>query len=416
MRRERAAVWTLALLAAGCAREPTSPREIALDAPSVRIALAEGWDIPPRERLYQAGMALVERFGKPRPGSLKAETVRDAKIETLYGDASYATSTLRFDSRPGIVFRLVASEEGDGVCTITAPAAVTPAVMSEAFNRCMRELARGVSIPWTKESEAAALGAAAGPGPNWTHVAGVYFLNLPTLSPGADSAEDVKPVVLFDDGTFYRIANLPLEDVDLATERARHPDRFGRWTRSGDAFVLKADRRVPMTHTIGDDAFFPTFPATPGLMLSGRYDHMTRGEDLSPGDPPTVEMRDIRFFANGRFIETMRTDTETNCTTFRLTQGTGFRSCEGAGSYALDRHTVTLRFDDGRVERRFFAIGVHDVPIRRKLNTLFVGARYHSGAENYPAEVSFDDSDPKLIEQEEPARPPAAARVRGFGD
>ncbi len=73
---------------------------------------------------------------------------------------------------------------------------------------------------------------------NWAAVEGVYFRSTTGVGVGGMVVIEFEPLILFRDGSYYEIDDVALEDVDLAAERATKPRRFGRWTRSGDSYVL----------------------------------------------------------------------------------------------------------------------------------------------------------------------------------
>ncbi|BCM86822.1 hypothetical protein [Methylobacterium indicum] len=96
---------------------------------------------------------------------------------------------------------------------------------------------------------------------NWAEVEGVYFRSTTGVGVGGMVVIEFEPLILFRDGSSYEIDDAALEDVDLAAERAATPRRFGRWTRSGDSYVLTGTGGKPQDYKLQDGSFFKAYPA-----------------------------------------------------------------------------------------------------------------------------------------------------------
>ena len=72
-------------------------------------------------------------------------------------------------------------------------------------------------------------------------------------------------------------ATAALEDVDLAAEQSAKPKQFGRWSQSGDSYVLTGADGKANSYALQDGAFFKAYPAEQPAMLSTRYKRISGG-------------------------------------------------------------------------------------------------------------------------------------------
>ncbi len=119
---------------------------------------------------------------------------------------------------------------------------------------------------------------------NWAAVEGVYFRSTTGVGVGGMVVIEFEPLILFRDGSYYEIDDAALEDVDLAAERAAKPRRFGRWTRSGDSYVLTGTGGKPQDYRLQDGSFFKAYPAEASERTIARsYRRMSGGGNTAMG-------------------------------------------------------------------------------------------------------------------------------------
>ncbi len=126
--------------------------------------------------------------------------------------------------------------------------------------------------------------APAGHPENWSQVEGVYFRAYYPAGVGGMVTVDYEPLVFFKDGAYYEVEEEAIEDMDLAASRRTRPNKWGRWTRSGNVFTLtnakgKSSREEPQ-----DGSFFKAFPAeAAGNRLAAGYKRVSRWRQLGAG-------------------------------------------------------------------------------------------------------------------------------------
>ena len=364
----------VALALSGCGMmTPPGPREVAFEnTAGIRIAIQAGAEGDPVARLEQASAQLAERLGPALPGAPVATAPATG------GNGTFATLARSYTNNPGVVHLFLTSSANRAICAITAaPSEDAKAVIPEALKRCVPELARGVSLPTARTAEQAQ--GASGAGANWAAVEGVYFRSTTGFGVGGMVTVEFEPIILLTDGSYYMVDDAAFEDVDLASERSAHPRRFGRWTKSGSSYSLSEDDHNPVEYEIGDGSFFPAFPAPAGETIAATYERISGGGNSAMGGEMTIAVsNDIRFGADGQFA----TGSSMGAIGSGAQSGVGTAVSGGrratSGRYTLDRHLLTLRYDDGRTERRFFAYGAQGTPPRTDRDMLFMGDRVYT--------------------------------------
>ncbi|MET7241839.1 hypothetical protein ABZT49_00565 [Methylobacterium sp. EM32] len=215
---------------------------------------------------------------------------------------------------------------------------------------------------------------------NWAGIEGVYFRAATGVGVGGMVVIEYEPLILFRDGTSYEIADAALEDVDLAAERAAHPRRFGRWTRTGDAYRLTGQDGKPQEHKLQDGSFFRAFPAEDGERTIARaYRRLSGGGTSAMGGDVTVavsnryDFRQDGTYGRGGSVGATNSGASTG-----VGSAIGRRRAPEGGRYVLDRHTLTLTGPDGRSRRLFFAFGSQGDPARPDREMAFIGGSVFS--------------------------------------
>jgi hypothetical protein len=154
-----------------------------------------------------------------------------------------------------------------------------------------------------------------------------------------------KPYLLFKDGSIYENLDTSLDKLDLAKSKQQETEHWGTWKKEGDDLVITWNQEDPEKWK--KETIFEAKPAVAGEKINGKFRSLTgRGNLALGGDvlvftTTTIAMDDNKF-------------------TFETTSGgstssvTSYTSEDKAGTYALDGYTITLRFNNGSVEKKFF--------------------------------------------------------------
>lgn len=225
--------------------------------------------------------------------------------------------------------------------------------------------------------------AAAVPGhpENWKNVEGVYFRSAFTFGVGGMMVQDFEPLVLFRDGTYYAIDGAALEDVDLASEHASKPARFGKWQKTGGRYTLVDDddkdgKSDPVA--LQDGQFFKAFPSeASGNKLAATYSRVSGGGDTALGGDVIVGGRtDLTFSVDGSFGRKGSGGAMNTGATTGVGVSVHGRNAS-AGRYQIKNYTITMTQADGRTERKFFAFGSHKTPPVLDADMMFIGDRVY---------------------------------------
>lgn len=228
--------------------------------------------------------------------------------------------------------------------------------------------AQGGAAPATASATTASTGAHAA---NWKNVEGVYFRSYTGFGVGGMVTSDYEPLVLFRDGTYYEVEGAALEDVDLAASRRAKPAKWGRWSRSGEAFVLTNSKGKANEYELQGGAFFKAFAAEAGGgKLAAKYSRISGGGNSALGGDITIAgQTDLIFAPEGRYVR------EGGGGGFSSTTAAYARYSPRAGRYQIERHTITMTDPNGQVTRQFFAFGSQGTPARPSTDMVFIGDR-----------------------------------------
>ena len=200
-----------------------------------------------------------------------------------------------------------------------------------------------------QRSAVAAPGIRAGRG---RQIESLLFDQYFTSGPGGVVAAELRPIVLYADGTVCRCLDLPLADIDVSRIVLDRPDDVTRWHRQdgdytftwpGDreARIIKARRRKPV--------LFPE-----GGRLDGFWQNAGASSAAQGGNPRLPAAAAYHFRRNGTF-------TSSHCG-------------GGRGHYEIPRDgEIQLSYEDGRIVRTSLLHQVGNVA------TLWIGgAPYYS--------------------------------------
>jgi hypothetical protein len=360
----------LVLSAAAASADDT--KVIAFENDAGIVVAMEGAGAPgadPARRLVDMVARMESKLGPATPDDAP-------QMETVDGH-SLAAVFRRFGQEPDMIHVLVTTDADSAICHIAG--AMTDrmqAALPGAIQTCGSELMR---VAATASAPApAAKQAAAAPAPNaafagnWSNVAEVLFRSVAGIGVGGMVVMEFEPVVLLKDGSYYEVSDAALEDVDLAAERSARPNRFGRWSQSGDSYVLTNADGAAKSYALQDGALFKAYPAEQPTMLSTRYERISGGGNTALGGEVMVARSNVYIFLpDGRFqlegsVGASSSGEQSGVSTTLQSDSAA------AGRYTLDHHTLVLTFGDGRQERHFFAYASKGTPAQRDPGMIFI--------------------------------------------
>jgi hypothetical protein len=213
---------------------------------------------------------------------------------------------------------------------------------------------------------------------NWSQVEDVYFRAYWPMGVGGMITIDYEPLVFFKDGTYYEVEEEAIEDMDLAASRRARPNKWGRWTRSGNAFTLINAKGQSSREELQDGSFFKAFPAeAAGNRLAAGYKRVSGGGNSALGGEMTIMAQtNLSFAADGRYTRASSGGAiGSGSMTGVATSAYSNKPSAGVGRYRIERHTITLTEPDGQPRRQFFAVGSEKTPPRPDTDLIFIGDR-----------------------------------------
>jgi hypothetical protein len=179
-----------------------------------------------------------------------------------------------------------------------------------------------------------------------------------------------EPVALLASGQYCEVGEAPLEDLNLAADRAQRPTAWGAWRKNGSTFVLTDAKGRPNSYELGlgTGSWFPAYAAG-AVPLKLAYKNASGG---SVGGATSLVISKLTFVDASHFTE------GANGGVMTANAAGGSRRSAG-GTYRLQGHTLTLTYPDGRTVRKSFAIGAKGTPARPSDNLIFIGGDAYTG-------------------------------------
>jgi hypothetical protein len=291
-----------------------------------------------------------------------------------------------FNKVPNSYFFFLSSPGARAICMAAIPKGLEKTAARATGEACLTALGGNTAganpAPARPASNKPAPPAAASALPahpeNWAKVADVYFRSVAGVGVGGMMIMDFEPLILFKDGSYYEIGDSALEDIDLAAERTRRPNDWGRWTRQGDRFVLTGTRGKPNDYALQQGQFFKAFPASGSASPLGSYKSVSGGGNTALGGEVMIASTNRYIFLPGGVLGTKRSTGAMSNGSVSGVGSTVAANRAGQGRYAVDRYTITLTLPDGRSQRRFFAFGSEKTPARLDKDMIFIGDTVYS--------------------------------------
>ncbi|WP_430908986.1 hypothetical protein [Maribacter sp. 2-571] len=194
-----------------------------------------------------------------------------------------------------------------------------------------------------------------------TKVEGWYFRAVGAY-PGAIS---FKPLVLFGNGDYYKVNTTPIAELDLISSKEKEAERWGRWKKTGERYMLTANDGKTNAYDLNAKNWFPAFPFEESLSLRGTYEKISGG-DFGNGLLALFDS-ELTFLDDTRF-----THSENNGI---LTAGSdAWKNNSDSGTYKIEGHTISFRYNDGRTTKLSFAIGAQGDNVI-DTDMLFIGGK-----------------------------------------
>lgn len=189
-----------------------------------------------------------------------------------------------------------------------------------------------------------------GAGPKASQVFGIYSKMLMRSGVGGSFYMVHVPMILLKDGTYFEDFDVPLADFDVAAAHTARPNAWGKWRKQGGTIQTQDSKGVWEK----GDFYGPLPAAKPGEKLNGFYSTLSGGGDTAFGGTTMVVVtNDITFLPDGRFKAGRFAGGMTPDVTVRSENKTD-------GTYSLNGYTLTLKYGDGRIERKAFAFMDND--------------------------------------------------------
>ena len=193
-----------------------------------------------------------------------------------------------------------------------------------------------------------------------SNVEGWYF----RVVSGYPMSITYEPIVLFKDGQYVEVGDQPLEDMDPEQDKKERPSAWGTWEKQDDTYYLTNSGGYVADYRLGTGSWFPAYPYTEEIPLAKAYEN-TSGGDFGNGTSALFQTR-IDFPEAGYFYHKSNAGV--------LTPGsTGWSQSADAGTYSIQGHTITLRYNGGEEVRLSFAVGAKGNPANPNGEMLFIG-------------------------------------------
>jgi hypothetical protein len=194
---------------------------------------------------------------------------------------------------------------------------------------------------------------------NMSKIEGLYMrLTYNLTGIGGSLSMTYTPYLLLKDGTIYKRLTAPPADLDVEKSRQEEPRMWGRWEKTGTSIIVQWNDGKRENW---NNQWYLTRPARKTDRLNGLYSFLTGG-----GTTSGMVADDIKFSGDGRFARKASASVLNNPAYVH-------QESDSSGTYALDGHTLELRYANGKIERRtfyFFPDSDENIGIGERVYTL----------------------------------------------
>jgi hypothetical protein len=184
------------------------------------------------------------------------------------------------------------------------------------------------------------------------------------VGPGGGFTLDVRPVILFKDGTACRDMNFVARHDDVATHRMKYPNAWTRWqVIDGKVALQNGSRWVYLDFQLK----YP--PLARGYTLNDVYRHLSGGGNTSFGGDvlivteATYQLTSGHRFAQGSFAGVL----SSSVTSLSVPP-------DQQGDYEIEGYRITLHYDSGKTVTTSFVFNERDPGIILLSGTSFVSS------------------------------------------
>ncbi len=199
---------------------------------------------------------------------------------------------------------------------------------------------------------------------------------------GSNFSAFPKTYLALKDGTIHDGLEVPADTLDVSLSRRGEPEKWGRWRRQGEDYYAAWPDKPGQYQNLNAYAITP---ARPGEKLTGSYLKGISGGDIATGGWEIFW--GVVFRPDGHFLKSHSSSESTGylalqnsgvvsggdsddngSSTYSIspqvtaTSQTKRKSPARSGTYSLSGYTMTLHYDDGRIEREpfYFLSPKHD--------------------------------------------------------
>ena len=192
-------------------------------------------------------------------------------------------------------------------------------------------------------------------------VEGWYFRAIS----GYPASVAFEPLVFFKDGTYFRVEEEPVSQVDISESKAKNPHLWGTWKRAGDLFTLTNSKGKARQYDLNKGNWFPAFPFNNAISLKGKYEKISGGD--YGGGLVALFQSSIVFLDDTHF-------TNSEDMGVSAYSSHAWKSSKNSGTYKIDQNTIELNYNNGQKVLLSFAIGAEGYDTM-DTDMLFIGGK-----------------------------------------
>jgi hypothetical protein len=199
-------------------------------------------------------------------------------------------------------------------------------------------------------------------------VEGWYFRAIS----GYPAAITFEPVVLFKNGDYWEAGGEPLESLNIATDKNKHPKAWGTWKKQGQTFLLTNSKGQTNDYKLGEGNWFPAYAYTGAIKLKPAYQKVSGGDYGNGLNALTINK--ITFLDNTHFNEGTNGGISTG-------NAAAWKKSSTGGTYRISGHTIEFVYNNGTVVKTSFAFGAKGSPARTDNALIFIGGYAYTDTE-----------------------------------
>ncbi|MGB5818683.1 MAG: hypothetical protein WBG90_04300 [Saonia sp.] len=157
-----------------------------------------------------------------------------------------------------------------------------------------------------------------------------------------------EPIVLFENGTYFRIDEEPIADIDFSESKKNNPNLWGTWKKANGKFILTNEKNKAKEYDLDKGNWFPAFPFDGSIFLKGKYEKISGG-DFGSGLYALFKS-EIVFLDEEHF-------TNSEDSGISSYSSNAWKSSKDSGTYRIDTNTIEFEYNGGKTIRLSFAIG-----------------------------------------------------------